>query len=487
MTIFPYTKLRLKPMKIKLLFTAIGIAASMTAMAQNIASVEIQGEKLMTSGKDHDTAFPNKYSLIVKDGKGNVIDAASIKKDYKVEWDIDGFKTENDTKGQYCDSYGAFSANGAKALSTTFDLRNTPMDFIGNMTATLTVGKKKYTANKYVASISAPAEKAASDQQDDVQRFEIKGESGIVYDVKIAYTGVLMAGYLNQDLSGYELGRQEKADTVTFSVPCVNGLIDIFVTPGKGVKPHIAYINVSPQAPKQARKKKKVHHIGDSTSANRGSWMHHLVALIKEGKYQELAELCEMCNDGAGGRNLRTYYQQAKLARVLCDICPGDIVMIGNNGTNGMNRTFEEDLNLYIDAAEQFGAKIMLNSYTPHGMVSRWAKGYNADTQTFDSYRRDNYDVITRKVADDRAKSDPRYVGFVEIGMNADKIFSAYVDDFRKNGYESRDAAAKAIISCFTDHNHYSKDPLACELMLDGYGKTPGIVAQIVALLKKIK
>lgn len=454
--------------------------------AQNIASVQIEGEKVMTSGKDHDTAFANKYTLVAKDTKGNVIDAASIKGDFKVEWDIDGFKTENDTQGQYCDSYGAFSVNGKNALSTTFDLRNTPMNFIGNMTATLTIGKKKYVANKYVASLSMPSESMSSDATaDDAQRVEIKAESGKVYDVKVAYTGVLMASYLNEDLSGYELGSQEKADTVTYSVPGIDGKIDLFAISGNGATPHISYISVTAQDAKQARKKRKVHHIGDSTSANKGSWAYHLLELINEGKFKELTALCEMCNDGAGGRNLSTYYKQSRLARVLCDICPGDIVMIGNNGTNGMNKTFEEDLRHYINAAEQFGAKIILNSYSPHGAVSRWEKGYNKETQTFDSYRRDQYDVVTRKLADELSKSDPHYIGFVEIGMNADKIFNAYVDDFKKNGHESRDAAAQAIISCFADHNHYNKGTLACELMLNGYKGIPGIVSQLVKLQSK--
>ena len=94
-------------MKHKLLLATMVFVAS-AATAQNITSVEIEGEKMMTSGKNHDTAFSNKYALIVKDGKGNVIDADAIKKDFSVVWDIDGFKTENDTKGQYCDSYGAF-------------------------------------------------------------------------------------------------------------------------------------------------------------------------------------------------------------------------------------------------------------------------------------------------------------------------------------------------------------------------------------------
>lgn len=436
----------------------------------------------MTSGKDHNTAFSNKYSLVLKDAKGKVINAADITKDYSVEWDIDGFKTENDTKGQYCDSYGAFSTNGKKSLSTTFELRNTPMNFIGNMTATLTIGKKKFVASKYVASLSMPTE-SASGAADDAQRVEIKAESGRVYDVKVAFTGVLMASYLNEDLSGYELGRQEKADTVTFSVPCIDEKIDIFAVAGNGATPHIAYISVAPQAAKTARAKRKVHHIGDSTSANKGSWAHHLLELIKQGGYKELTALCDMCNDGAGGRNLRTYYVQGKFAKVLCDICPGDIVMMGNNGTNGMNKDFEQDLNLYLNAAERFGAKIILNSYTPHGAVSRWEKGYNKETQTFDSYRRDKYDEITRSVASERSNIDPNYLGFVEIGMNADKIFNAYVDDYKKNGYESRDAAAQAIITCFTDHNHYSNGSLACELMLGGYGDVPGIVKQLTEIL----
>lgn len=450
-----------------------------------IATVAIEGEQVMTSGKDHDTAFPNRYSLTVKDVKGNVIDASAIGREFSVVWDIDGFKTENDTKGQYCDSYGAFSTNGTGSLNTTFDLRNTPMNFIGNMSATLTIGKKRYVAYKYVASLSEPGENTNNSTADDSHRVEIKAENGRIYDVKVAYTGVLMAGYLNEDLSGYELGRQENADTVTYAVPCVNGKIDLFAVSGNGATPHISYLSISEQPAKQPRAKKKVHHIGDSTSANKGSWAYHLLELIRECKYSELTSLCDFCNDGAGGRNLRTYYQQSRLTRVLCDIHPGDIVMIGNNGTNGMNKTFEEDMNLYINAAKLFGAKIILNSYTPHGAVSRWEKGYNKETQKFDSYRRDHYDVITRKLADELAQSDPEYIGFVEIGMNADKIFNAYVDDYKKNGYESRDAAAQAIIACFPDHNHYSNAPLACELMLDGYGNIPGIVSQLVKLLQK--
>ena len=93
------------------------------------------------------------------------------------------------------------------------------------------------------------------------------------------------------------------------------------------------------------------------------------------------------------------------------------------------------------------------------------------------------YETIVRKVAAQRATSDANYLGFVEIGKNADAIFNAYVADYAANGYASADAAAQAIISCFTDHNHYSNGTLACDLMLNGYAGIEGIVSQIISLL----
>jgi hypothetical protein len=203
------------------------------------------------------------------------------------------------------------------------------------------------------------------------------------------------------------------------------------------------------------------------------------------GTYPELAALCDFHNDGAGGRNLSTYYTQGKLASVLRDIYPGDILMFGNNGTNGMGSSFEADVNYYLDAAETLGAKVILNSYTPHGAVANYASGYNSTSHTFDSYRKDSYETVVRKVANQRAKSDSDYLGFVEIGKNADAAFNAFVADYAKNGYASADAAAQAIIACFTDHNHYSNGVLACDLMLNGYGNVQGIVTQLVDMLRK--
>ena len=90
-----------------------------------------------------------------------------------------------------------------------------------------------------------------------------------------------------------------------------------------------------------------------------------------------------------------------------------------------------------------------------------------------------------RKVAEQRSQNDPCYLGFVEIGQNADAIFNAYVVDYKANGYDSAEAAAQAIISCFRDHNHYDQGELACLLMLKGYPgcPAPGIVEQLVSLL----
>lgn len=472
-------------MKKTCIIAALALLAAATSHSASLEfrSLSIEGEEVMTMGPNPDTPFANPYRLVAVTEKGDTLTDDRLG-GLTVEWDIDGFKTANDTRGQFCDSYGDFSVNGKSALRTVFNLRNNPFNFVGEMTATIVDGEKRLTAHKYVTAIGIPKTLGGAGE-DNSQKMEISAETGCVYKVRAAYTGVLNTSYVNEDMSGYELGRQERPDTSEYFVPCINGKIDLWTTADNGATPHIAYVSIEKQDPKTERKKRKLHHIGDSTSANKGAWAHTLQHVLAEGEYPELAALCDFCNDGAGGRQLRTYYIQGRLAKVLLDICPGDIVMFGNNGTNNMNKTYEEDLNHYIDAAKAFGAKVMLNSYTPHGAVSRWTKGYNPDTQKFDSYRRDLYDELTRKIAGQRALSDSEYLGFVEIGKNADAIFNAYVDDYAKNGYSSRDEAAQAIIRCYKDHNHYDVDPLACRLMLDGYKGHKGIVEQIVALLSR--
>ncbi|MBQ9356359.1 MAG: hypothetical protein IJT98_03610 [Prevotella sp.] len=348
----------------------------------------------------------------------------------------------------------------------------TDVNGYGLVSGTATAGGTQSTSN------------ANADYLSGAIGFNIKVQEGAFYDVEITYQGVLTTGYVNSDLAGYELGTQTSLATATYTIPATTGVIDLRIATTTGVsEARIASIVVTKQAPRQKRSKRRVHHIGDSTSANNGSWAYRLSK--SASTYTELFELCDFQNNGAGGRNLSTYYTQGKLAAVLRDIYPEDIVMFGNNGTNGMGSSFEADMNYYLDAAEALGAQIIINSYTPHGAVGNYSGGYDATTHTFNSYRKDAYETVVRKVAAERAQNDDNYIGFVEIGMNADAIFNAYVADYAANGYASADAAAQAIISCFTDHNHYSNGTLACDLMLGGYPtcEAKGIVDQLVDLL----
>lgn len=674
------------------------------AVTAQVASVEIEGEESMLFGPSPDEAFNNEYMLKVYDSTKSPISESQLAADgFTVTWDIEGFKTSNDTEGQYCDSYGSFTTNGAASLSTNFALRNVPMNFYGRMTATLSAGGKTYKAVKYVVALgnkkksigqvlplagypteysdypaelvgyqcikntygdgsdiilggwnvsgsdgackavlmkegntmkyvrftsatsgkshlftkkvdtpkgeltfktrirfsasstmitftagypmwqskkySCPislnhdgskltlngtalkkdganvtiaknkwydivlytdksTEKCAAHVYDgetlvactDTIDWSVKGvapvyfsigmdskilgnvdiasceaskgqsgsgdedvtsemnlivEKGNFYSVEVTYQGVLTTGYINGDLSGYTLGTHTTMKTETYTIPATRNIIDLHVADADAT--HVGNITkatATVQAPRQKRKKRVVHHIGDSTSANNGSWAYRLKGLVGT-TYPELAALCDFHNDGAGGRNLSTYYAEGKLAAVLNDIYPGDVVMLGNNGTNGMGSNFEADVNYYLNAAEMLGAQVILNSYTPHGAVSSWTSGYNSSTNTFDSYRTDGYETVVRSVASQRAKNDPDYLGFVEIGKNADAAFNAYVKDYEKNGYASADAAAQAIIKCFTDHNHYSNGTLACDLMLNGYGDVKGIVKQMVEILSE--
>jgi len=336
------------------------------------------------------------------------------------------------------------------------------------------------SAGTVTAEGTGSTDNAASDYLSGAMTFKANVTKGKNYTVDIVYQGTLKTGIFNSDLAGYTLGTNESLAAASYTVPVPIDVLDLDVS-GDGAK--IASVTITKQADKSANAKPDIHHIGDSTSANNGSWAYRLAAI--KANYTDLTSLATFNNNGAGGRNLSTYYTQGRLASVLSAIEPGDIVMFGNNGTNGMGSTFEADANYYLDAAEAMGAKIIINSYTPHGAVAGYASGYNSSTNTFNCYRQDSYDVIVRQIAEERAASDPNYLGFVEIGKNADAIFTAYAADYAANGYESADAAAQAIITCFTDHNHYSNGTLACDLMLNGYGSTKGIVAQLVDILSQ--
>lgn len=48
------------------------------------------------------------------------------------------------------------------------------------------------------------------------------------------------------------------------------------------------------------------------------------------------------------------------LASVLNEICPDDILILGNMGTNGMGNSFETDVSYFLNATEAPGVKIVL-------------------------------------------------------------------------------------------------------------------------------
>ncbi len=338
------------------------------------------------------------------------------------------------------------------------------------------------SAGTPVVGGSASVTDASTDYLQGNFQFDFKVTKGDFYEVTVTYQGTLTTGYVNGDLAGYTLATHHTMTTETFIIPATMEIVDLRFSADNSTTARVAQISVTKQAKRQKRSKRVVHHIGDSTSANGGSWANTLSKTADN--YPELTALCSFQNNGRGGRNLSTYYTQGLLANVLKDIYPGDILMLGNMGTNGMGSSFEADVNYYLNAAEALGAKVILNSYTPHGAVSNYSSGYNSSQHTFNSYRKDSYETVIRRADGIRAEYDKNYIGFVEIGKNADAAFNAYVSDYAKNGYANADAAAQAIISCFTDHNHYSNGTLACELMLKGYGDVKGIVAQLVELLK---
>ncbi len=488
------------------------IVLSLTSSAESIRFT--QSTTSITIPMDADATATATFAAAHIDGEGNEFDTAVALAAYAK----DGATPLSGVEGISFDSNSRLLSVTAAAQPTQIIIRATCNNSEGNMLTkdvkvnihgmkfdfgfadddavaegfTLVGQQTSYNdVNGYGLKSGSPAAggtpsatNAASDYLEGAFQFDFNVQKGSFYTVEVTYQGVLSTGYVNSDLAGYELDSSSEMTTQSFTIPATLDVIDLHIAASDATSvARIAQITVTKQAQRQKRGKRVVHHIGDSTSANNGSWAYTLNKT--QGNYPELAELCDFQNNGAGGRNLSTYYTQGKLASVLRDIYPGDVVMFGNNGTNGMGNSFEADVDYYLDAAEALGAQIIINTYTPHGAVSNYASGYNATTHTFDSYRKDSYDNIVRKVAEQRAQSDDAYIGFVEIGKNADAIFNAYTADYAANGYATADAAAQAIIQCFTDHNHYSNGSLACKLMLEGYSTTttPGIVAQLVTLL----
>lgn len=324
--------------------------------------------------------------------------------------------------------------------------------------------------------------------------FKAKVTKGKHYRVKIAFSGDLVSEYVSEALSGHErtlaaegtthTGYTVKTEEITeqvYDIPVVDDVMDLKFSGAR-----VAYISIE-KVEKTAAEKPNIWSVGDSTIGNSGSYAYNLAR--DQANYPEFTALADYHNNGKGSRNLKTYYTRGWLDNILINIRPGDIVTIGNMGTNpgGMSGTqFKAPLDYYVDACLAMGAKVILTSYTPHGCVEGYEYVYDKTTHTFHGCREDAYDSLGIRVIYEERKDDPDILGFIDIGLNADNAFNEYVADYAKNGYENEDAAAKAIMDCFGDHNHYGnggRSQLAGDLMLNGYGTAPGIVSELVRVL----
>lgn len=324
--------------------------------------------------------------------------------------------------------------------------------------------------------------------------FKAKVTPGKLYKVKVAFSGDLISEYVSPALSGHERTQEKEGTTHTgytvktteikeqiYDIPVVDDVLDLKFTDAM-----VAYITIE-KIEKTPAAKPNIYSVGDSTLGNNGSYGYNLQR--DQANYPELTALADYHNNGKGSRNLKTYYTQGWLDNILVQIRPGDIVTVGNMGTNpgGMSGAeFKAPLDYYVDACLAMGAKVILTSYTPHGCVEGYEFVYNKEDHTFHGCRQDAYDSMGIRVIYEERKNNPDILGFIDIGLNADNAFNEYVADYAKNGYTDENEAAQAIIDCFGDHNHYGnagRSQLAGDLMLNGYGTTPGIVSELVRVL----
>lgn len=242
----------------------------------------------------------------------------------------------------------------------------------------------------------ASVESADSDYLAGDFTFKTKVTPKKVYNVTITYKGKLASEKVNADLTGVER-TNDKLTSATYAVPVIDDVLDLSFTQSA----QVASIVIEKTTDKTAGAKPNIYTVGDSTIANNGSWAY--VMARDYATYSQLPDIATFSNNGRGGKNLSTYYTGGEFVdRVLANVRPGDYVMIGDMGTNGMGSKFEESFNYYIDACEAMGAKIILNSYSPHGAVGDYASGYNSSTNTFTSYRQDEYDNIVRRIYTER-------------------------------------------------------------------------------------
>lgn len=348
-------------------------------------------------------------------------------------------------------------------------------------------------------------EDADSDYVEGAFTFQAKVEPKKVYAVTVKGLSTnftaekVVAGLTGAASSG--LSKKENSDAYLIAV--TDDILDLTFAAGSKV----SSITIEKQPDKNPGSKPTIFTVGDSTLSNNGSWAY----VISYESFPTLTDVAYFQCNGQGSQNLDTFYNGGQLmSRVLVNIAPGDYVTIGNMGTNGEGVNFEQAFNAYVDACEAMGAKVIINSYSPHGAVGGYASCYDSEKNTFEGYRKDNYDNIVRRIYEERTteggeKYDPAVVGFMDIGKMADAAFNAFVADYAgttmkfavgeqgtKTAYADKDTAAKAIIACFGDHNHYGDggkgfDRLASNLMVRGYeavGEYPGAIGIVNRLIE---
>lgn len=421
----------------------------------------------------------------------------------------------------YIRATGTNSENQTISRSIAVNIHGLSFDFGSNAAAegyTAVTPTTSYTETSGYGIVSGSptvngegtVEDADADSLKGAFKFQAKVVPNKVYDVTINYSGTATYEAVNRDLTGIaKTNASKSAATYTIAVTG-DGILDIDFNSSS----EVSSIVIEKQADKQPGGKPNVFSVGDSTEHNHGSWGYQLTRDFN--KYTDLNSLVTWSSQGQGSQNLGSYYNNGNLMeRVLINIKPGDYVTIGNMGTNGMGSDFEGSFNAYVDACEAMGAKVILNSYSPHGAMGDYANCYDAETHTFTGYRQDAYDVTVRKIYEERSteggeKYDPNVIGFVDIGKMADAAFNAYVADWENNTYNKEyksidEAAAELkdglkdehdvviITGSFKDHNHYGDSgysEMAGTLMLEGYrevGNLPGadgIVKTVTNIIK---
>lgn len=377
--------------------------------------------------------------------------------------------TENSNSVSTTNDNSAFAAN-ADIMSFNFGENSSLAGYINVTPESAYTEEKGYGITGNPTAGGTSSGDINSDYLEGKMAFVAKVEPAKLYKVEITYQGELKAEPVNSELTAYTLGSQNTLKKAEYIVPVMDETLELSIASYKDndttITPQIASIVITKQAEKEAGEKPSYFAIGDSTLSNNGSWAYYITHNTSE--FSDLYELVNFESRGRGGSSLQKYYVNGDFRNVLLSIKPGDIVSLGNMGTNGgVTSKYIENFNYYLDCFEALGAKVIINSYTPHGAVGKYAKYYNSETQVFTSYRTDKYDQIARQIAEERSQNDPDYLGFVDIGNLADAAFNAYVDDYAANSYESRDAAGQAIIACFKDHNHY--EGLASVLIDKGY------------------